>query len=205
MFHRADAACRRAVRTPSLFVAIDARTDGSWKAREELSATWAILPSRWSLRSQLKLTLRLPPGRRRWSGSPLRRRSSSSPPARRSPPRRPPSAFLYVVRTGGVELLEDGTVVDLLEEGELFGHPSLVGDFPAVRRARVRGHALLPDRLERRRRDPDPSGDRVPRARSRSGGADRPRWPERWSGSRVRRSCSPPDHREPRPAPRPRP
>ena len=41
-----------------------------------------------------------------------------------------PSAFLYVVRTGGVELLEDGTVVDLLEEGELFGHPSLFGELP---------------------------------------------------------------------------
>jgi len=38
----------------------------------------------------------------------------------------PPARFLYVVRTGGVELLDDRTVIDLLEEGEVFGHPSLV-------------------------------------------------------------------------------
>jgi CBS domain-containing protein len=42
----------------------------------------------------------------------------------------PPSAFLYVVRTGAVELLDDGTVIDLLEEGELFGHPSLIAGLP---------------------------------------------------------------------------
>lgn len=36
-----------------------------------------------------------------------------------------PSAFLYVVRTGAVELVEDGRVLDLLLEGEVFGHPSL--------------------------------------------------------------------------------
>ena len=42
----------------------------------------------------------------------------------------PPSRFLYVVRTGGVELLDDGVVIDLLEEGEMFGHPSLVAGLP---------------------------------------------------------------------------
>ncbi|HEX5937782.1 MAG TPA: DUF294 nucleotidyltransferase-like domain-containing protein [Actinomycetota bacterium] len=42
----------------------------------------------------------------------------------------PPTAFLYVVRTGAVELVGDGTVIDLLEEGELFGHPSLVAALP---------------------------------------------------------------------------
>jgi CBS domain-containing protein len=42
----------------------------------------------------------------------------------------PPSRFLYVVRRGGVELLNDGVVIDLLEEGELFGHPSLVAGIP---------------------------------------------------------------------------
>jgi CBS domain-containing protein len=42
----------------------------------------------------------------------------------------PPSRFLHVVRTGGVELLDGGAVIDLLEEGELFGHPSLVAGLP---------------------------------------------------------------------------
>lgn len=36
-----------------------------------------------------------------------------------------PASFLYVVRTGAVELLDEGVVVDLLGEGEAFGHPSL--------------------------------------------------------------------------------
>jgi CBS domain-containing protein len=37
-----------------------------------------------------------------------------------------PSEFLYVVRTGGVEILSDGAVIDRLEEGEVFGFPSLL-------------------------------------------------------------------------------
>lgn len=37
-----------------------------------------------------------------------------------------PAGSLYVVRTGAVELVEDGRVVDLLLEGEVFGHPSLL-------------------------------------------------------------------------------
>ncbi|MGH2675690.1 MAG: DUF294 nucleotidyltransferase-like domain-containing protein [Actinomycetota bacterium] len=37
-----------------------------------------------------------------------------------------PAGFLYVVRTGSVEFLADEEVVDVLEEGEVFGHPSLL-------------------------------------------------------------------------------
>lgn len=37
-----------------------------------------------------------------------------------------PARFLYVVRTGAVELLDEGRVLDLLGEGEAFGHPSLL-------------------------------------------------------------------------------
>jgi CBS domain-containing protein len=37
-----------------------------------------------------------------------------------------PARFLYIVRRGSVELLDEGRVLDLLEEGELFGHPSLL-------------------------------------------------------------------------------
>jgi CBS domain-containing protein len=37
-----------------------------------------------------------------------------------------PARFLYVVRTGAVELLDEGRVIDLLGEGEAFGHPSLL-------------------------------------------------------------------------------
>ena len=43
-----------------------------------------------------------------------------------------PAKFLYVVRTGAVQLLTDGVAVDLLVEGEVFGHPSLTsGSSPA--------------------------------------------------------------------------
>ncbi|MGH2527996.1 MAG: putative nucleotidyltransferase substrate binding domain-containing protein [Actinomycetota bacterium] len=37
-----------------------------------------------------------------------------------------PAGFLYVVRAGAVELLDEGWVLDLLSEGEAFGHPSLL-------------------------------------------------------------------------------
>jgi len=37
-----------------------------------------------------------------------------------------PARFLYVVRAGAVELLDEGRVLDLLGEGEAFGHPSLL-------------------------------------------------------------------------------
>jgi CBS domain-containing protein len=37
-----------------------------------------------------------------------------------------PALSLYVVRTGAVELLDEGRVLDLLGEGEAFGHPSLL-------------------------------------------------------------------------------
>ncbi|MBI2237224.1 MAG: CBS domain-containing protein, partial [Actinobacteria bacterium] len=37
-----------------------------------------------------------------------------------------PAQFLYVVRTGAVELLDEGRVLDLLGEGEIFGHASLL-------------------------------------------------------------------------------
>jgi hypothetical protein len=37
-----------------------------------------------------------------------------------------PARFLYVVRRGAVELFDEDRVVDLLQEGEVFGHPSLL-------------------------------------------------------------------------------
>ena len=37
-----------------------------------------------------------------------------------------PSRFLYVIRKGAVELIDEGQVLDLLTEGEVFGHPSLL-------------------------------------------------------------------------------
>ena len=36
-----------------------------------------------------------------------------------------PAQFLYVVRTGAVELVDEEQVLDLLSEGEVFGHPGL--------------------------------------------------------------------------------
>ncbi len=37
-----------------------------------------------------------------------------------------PARFLYVVRTGAVELIDEDQVVDQLGEGEVFGHPSML-------------------------------------------------------------------------------
>lgn len=37
-----------------------------------------------------------------------------------------PATVLYVVRSGAVELLHQGEVIDVLEPGEVFGHPSLL-------------------------------------------------------------------------------
>ena len=47
-----------------------------------------------------------------------------------------PARFLYVVRTGAVELVDEEQVLDLLSEGEVFGHPSLLsGDVSRRERA----------------------------------------------------------------------
>jgi CBS domain-containing protein len=43
-----------------------------------------------------------------------------------------PARFLYVVRTGAVELVDEEHVIDLLSEGEVFGHPSLLSGMSPV-------------------------------------------------------------------------
>jgi CBS domain-containing protein len=49
-----------------------------------------------------------------------------------------PARFLYVVRTGAVELIDEEHVLDLLSEGEVFGHPSLLSGMSPV--VNVRAH-----------------------------------------------------------------
>jgi CBS domain-containing protein len=49
-----------------------------------------------------------------------------------------PSQFLYVMRHGSAEILDDGHLVDLLGEGEVFGAWSLLGGFGPT--ATVRAH-----------------------------------------------------------------
>jgi CBS domain-containing protein len=49
-----------------------------------------------------------------------------------------PSRFLYLVRHGSVEILDDGNLVDLIGEGEVFGAWSLLGGFSPT--ATVRAH-----------------------------------------------------------------
>jgi CBS domain-containing protein len=49
-----------------------------------------------------------------------------------------PSRFLYLVRQGSVEILDDGSLVDLIGEGEVFGAWSLLGGFSPT--ATVRAH-----------------------------------------------------------------
>jgi CBS domain-containing protein len=53
-----------------------------------------------------------------------------------------PSRFFYVVRKGSVELLDGGEVVDVLDEGEAFGHPSLLSGLPPAFTVRAREDCL---------------------------------------------------------------
>ncbi|GIU95271.1 MAG: hypothetical protein KatS3mg012_1728 [Gaiellaceae bacterium] len=53
-----------------------------------------------------------------------------------------PAEYLYVVRKGAVELLDEGELVDVLEEGESFGHSSLLAGLPPSFTARAREDTL---------------------------------------------------------------
>ncbi len=52
-------------------------------------------------------------------------------------PGREPVAHLRVIRSGAVELISDGRVLDLLGEGEMFGHASMLSGLPAGFEARA--------------------------------------------------------------------
>ena len=43
-----------------------------------------------------------------------------------------PRKHVWIVRRGAVELIDQGRVLDLLGEGELFGHPSMLSGRPTV-------------------------------------------------------------------------
>ena len=49
---------------------------------------------------------------------------------------------MRVLRSGAVELLDRGRVLDLLGEGELFGHPSMLSGLPTGCEARAREDSL---------------------------------------------------------------
>ena len=53
-----------------------------------------------------------------------------------------PSSHAYLVRTGAIELLDEGRVLDLLGEGELFGHPSMLSGLPTGFAARAHEDTL---------------------------------------------------------------
>jgi CBS domain-containing protein len=53
-----------------------------------------------------------------------------------------PAEHAWVVRTGSVELLDQGRVLDVLGEGELFGHPSMLSGLPTELAARAHEDAL---------------------------------------------------------------
>jgi CRP-like cAMP-binding protein len=55
-----------------------------------------------------------------------------------------PVEYLWVVRTGSVEIVHNGRVLDLLGPGELFGRASMLSGLPTGFEARGRGHAMLP-------------------------------------------------------------
>lgn len=54
-----------------------------------------------------------------------------------------PAGHVWVVRSGAVELLEGGRALDLLGEGEMIGHPSMLSGLPATREVRAAEDALL--------------------------------------------------------------
>src|SRR5512144_66956 len=53
-----------------------------------------------------------------------------------------PQDRIRVVRRGSVELLDRGRPVDLLGEGEMFGHPSVLSGLPTRYEARAREDTL---------------------------------------------------------------
>ena len=54
-----------------------------------------------------------------------------------------PQSKVRIVRRGGVELVDNGRVVDLLGEGELFGHPSMLSGAPTGFEARAQEDSLV--------------------------------------------------------------
>ena len=48
-----------------------------------------------------------------------------------------PVEYLWVVRSGSVEIIHDGRVLDLLGPGELFGHASMISGLPTGFEARA--------------------------------------------------------------------
>ena len=53
-----------------------------------------------------------------------------------------PQTNVRVIRSGAVELVDRGRVVDLLAEGELFGHPSMLSGLPTGFKARAHEDSL---------------------------------------------------------------
>jgi CBS domain-containing protein len=53
-----------------------------------------------------------------------------------------PPEHAWVVRTGSVELVDHGRVIDVLGEGELFGHPSMLSGLPTELAARAHEDVL---------------------------------------------------------------
>ena len=54
-----------------------------------------------------------------------------------------PAAHVWVVRSGAVELLDEGRALDLLGPGEMIGHPSMLSGMPATYEVRAAEDALL--------------------------------------------------------------
>ena len=58
---------------------------------------------------------------------------------------------VWVVRTGAVDLIDEGRVLDRLEEGEMFGHPSMLSGLPTTFEVRAAEdclcYRLMEDRL----------------------------------------------------------
>src|SRR4051795_7689966 len=53
-----------------------------------------------------------------------------------------PQTSAWIVREGGVELVDHGRVLDLLGAGELFGHPSMLAELPTGFATRARGETV---------------------------------------------------------------
>ena len=86
-----------------------------------------------------------------------------------------PVEYLWMVRSGSVEVLHDGRVLDLLGPGELFGQTSMISGLPTGFEARAAEDTVLLSHPGGRHAPAAGPAGRAPARRAVDRGPDRPR------------------------------